>query len=344
MKKFNIIFLSEDMSSYSAASYQNDFVVALQKKNNIFFYGPGYKNYDSNDNIEKIIKKSKFKPEIIFIGHSWLKDKADEDVDIHKNINLKNTNIFKVFFLNKEYVNLDEKINYIKSNEFNLCLTHHHDINLLKSRTDCKFLFVPFAFDQNRFGNNQITKNIDIGFSGILQNLNKNSHQSNIRIKIMNIFFKTIINLPIYKRNKYKNLNILWNTIPPQSFSQFISKIFRIYKKIPDEEYSLILSKSKIFINTLSPMNLISPRFFECMASRAIILCEESQIYQKIFPNHICITFKSNMSDFEEKLEFIFNNYAKLYQDTLEIQNYAINNHTWDKRVELVMNKINSLM
>ena len=61
---------------------------------------------------------------------------------------------------------------------FNLSFSHYHNcMKFSKSTNNSEFYFIPFAFDKNKF--NKIDKNIekkyDIGFSGIVQNINRNS-------------------------------------------------------------------------------------------------------------------------------------------------------------------------
>ena len=45
------------------------------------------------------------KPKIIFVGHSWLSDTEGKILDNNFKIDLSNTKLLKLFFLNKEYVN-----------------------------------------------------------------------------------------------------------------------------------------------------------------------------------------------------------------------------------------------
>jgi spore maturation protein CgeB len=101
-----------------------------------------------------------------------------------------------------------------------------------------------------------------------------------------------------------------------------------------------MMRKTKIFINTLSPMGLISPRFFESMASKSLIFCEESSLYLNIFPDDIFISFKKDLNDFEKKLLLILSDEAKRNQITDKAYKYVNANHTWKKRVTLLLNKI----
>ena len=65
--------------------------------------------------------------------------------------------------------------------------------------------------------------------------------------------------------------------------SKVINRLFKFHIHLNDKNYEDLLKKSKIFINTLSPADLVSPRFYECMASKTLVLCEKSDIYKKVF-------------------------------------------------------------
>ena len=212
------------------------------------------------DNINDIITKSNFTPDVIILGHAWLNDRDGDEIDPHPNLKLQNTNIFKVALFNKEYTNLNQKIKYIKNNKFNLGFTHHHDLSLFK-KSETSFVFWPFAYDSNKFNFKSEHKMIDIGFSGILQNLNKNAFQSDIRIRIMNSFFFSYFDVPLIKKNKFKDLNIFWNSISRSAFGRYLSLFLKKRKFLNDIEYADLIQNSKMFINTLSPMGLISPHF-----------------------------------------------------------------------------------
>ena len=63
------------MENYKSASYQNDVIRHTCTNNEVFLYGPGYQNYNINDNINDIITKSNFTPDVIILGHVWLNDR-----------------------------------------------------------------------------------------------------------------------------------------------------------------------------------------------------------------------------------------------------------------------------
>ena len=142
------------MNAYQGANYQLDFINYLNKKNNLFFYGPGYSYYSEKFDLNDVLSFFDNKPDIIFVGHSWLNDSSGVKVKENNLIDLSNSKLFKVFFLNKEYVNLNEKLQFCKSNKFNIGLTHHHNNLNYEEITNTSFHFIPFAFDKDRFQKN----------------------------------------------------------------------------------------------------------------------------------------------------------------------------------------------
>ena len=331
------------MERYKSASYQNDVIKEISKQEEVFLYGPGYDNYNICDTIDDIILKSNFDPNAVILGHAWLNDKDGSDIDPHSSLQLNKSNIFKAVIFNKEYTNLEQKIKFVKKNKFNIGFTHHHDLNLFK-KSGTPFVFWPFAYDSKKFNYYTDNNSIDIGFSGILQNLNKNAFQSDIRIKIMNLFYHSFFDVPIIKKNKFKELNIFWNSISRSYFGRYLSIFLNKRKYLSDDEYSDLIQNSKVFINTLSPMGLISPRFFECMGSGTLVFCEKSKLYNNIFPKDIYVSFNSDLTDFAEKITFYLNENKERKRITKKAYEFVSKNHTWEMRVSDMLEKIKCTM
>ena len=197
------------MKSYVSASYQQDVMDELNMQAQVFFYGLGFNGYEKQDSIDDILNKTPFKPDAIILGHAWLSDKDRTDVDPHRMLQLVKTKIPKVAILNKEYVNLNKKLDYIKKNKFDMVFTHHHDVDKYTRITGIEFIFWPFAFDNKKFKYKAKDKTIDVAFSGVLQNLNKNADQSDIRVEIMKNLFVTKFDVPIYKKSSFNDIEIL---------------------------------------------------------------------------------------------------------------------------------------
>ncbi len=328
------------MERYRSASYQKDVMDELARQAHVCFYGPGFSGYDSNDSINEVLAKTPFKPDFIVLGHAWLNDKDGSEVDPQPQLQVVKTTIPKVAILNKEYTNLDAKLDYIKRNRFDTGFTHHHDIDRYSEITGIEFTFWPFAFDHRSFDYEGEEKTIDAGFSGALQNLNKNANQSDIRALIMKYFFVTIFDVPIVKRKAFKDIEIFWNSIPRSKTGRYLSLLLNKRQYLSADDYAKMMRKTKTYINTLSPMGLVSPRFFESMASKSLVFCEESLLYKNIFPNGVLVEFNSNLSDFREKFFSLAEDESTRSGIVDKAYRHVHTNHTWGDRVSSLLSKI----
>jgi len=328
------------MGNYRSASYQQDVMDELSKQAEILFYGPGFSGYNKNDSIDDVLAKATLKPDVIIVGHAWLNDNDGFLVDPHPDLRLSQTTLFKVVMLNKEYTNLDAKLDYIKRSQFNIGFTHHHETKRYSESTGIEFIFWPFAYAHQKFIYSKSEKYFDVGFSGVLQNLNKNALQTDIRIRIMKRFFFTFLDVPLIKKKLWKDLNLYWNSISRKKAGIYLSALLRKRKYLEELEYVEMLQNSKICINTLSPMGLISPRFFESMATGALVFCEESELYQNIFPRDIFVTFRKDLSDFDKKLTYYLTNNDDRINIVEKANAIVKTGHTWSKRITELLNAI----
>ncbi|MEX1013847.1 MAG: glycosyltransferase [Candidatus Paceibacterota bacterium] len=328
------------MEEYKSAMYQNDVIQELERQANVVFYGPGFDLYNISDSINNILSKISFVPDWIIVGHSWLVDSPNDNVDPHPNLELGSCIIPKAMILNKEYTNLNQKLEWIRNNNFSVIFTHHHDVDSYQKSTNTNVVFWPFAFNKKIVKPSKSVdsmKNIDFSFSGILQNQLKSAKQPDTRIKVMRKLFNCFGDIPVSKKNNYKNLNIFWNSLPRTNLQRKVAKLFGTYKYLESEDYFTMQKKSKIYLNTLSPVGLVSPRMAECMACRALVFCEESELYKNIFPKDCFVTFKSDLSDFDEKLFYYINNHDEREKIIKKAFREAINNHNWEKRVSQLL-------
>ena len=75
-----ILYLSKNVSSYKSANYQKEFIDHLSNFSKVFLFGPGHKTFDKNKTVDEIINK--YGPfDCIFVGHAWLSDNENENID-----------------------------------------------------------------------------------------------------------------------------------------------------------------------------------------------------------------------------------------------------------------------
>ena len=340
-----IIYFSKNISKiffnqYVSSSYQQDVIDELSNNCNLYNYGPGYRDFNIEDNIEDIIVKSNFRPDAIIFGHNWLSDNdRSANISLMDNLNLENLNIPKILIINKEYANLKRKLEYIKNIKFDFILSHHHEIEKYIEQTNLKFIFWPFACHKERFLADNEKKNIDLFFSGVLQNQYKHAFQSTFRLNCLRQIYYTVFDQPILKKKKFKNYNVVWNSVPRTFGGRILKKVFR--ERLFDyDQYAKFIKSSKTVINSPSPVGLISPRYFECMLSKSLIFCENSNLYKNIFKKDFFIFLNEKGNDLDEKLNFYLNNMSEYNNKIEEAFNEVLLNHTWKNRIDKLLSLI----
>lgn len=338
-----ILYLSKNLAKYKASNYQKEFLNAFSKKSQLFVYGPGYAYFDKKKNLKDIIKiHGPFK--IIFVGHAWLYDGNNTAIDPWPWSGLSKIKIKKFLFLNKEYANLNEKLRWIKKNKIHYVFSHYQDCKKWEIKTGAKFKFLPFAYDDNHFFYLEKKRKYDLAFSGILQNSRKDRVQSDVRIRILNRLYYTLFNVPLFKRKKYRNLSIFWNSIPNNFLGIVLSKIFKTYKFLNIRKYAEIQRNSKIYLNSKSPMNLISPRYFENIASGCLILTEQNNELKKLIPKTSYLEYSNGLSDFDEILDKCITK-TNVSRKIFKTNSLIIKKkHTWDIRVKIVLKIIKDFL
>ncbi len=352
-----ILYFTVNMQKYTSASYQQDLINSLKKKCEIVFWGPGYEKFDISLDLNSIKKKlSISENDCIIVGHSWL---SDIPIKYKRNNNnyykwikeklIKNSLEYcgkinfsehagpKIFILNKEYISLDEKLNFAKKNNFDYVLSSNINFRDYQSKTNLKFIFFPYAISNDFILKNEFKKKYDLFFSGLIQNqyfFNLNKIKSK-RILIQRQLFWSLFDLPILKKKtKYK---IFWNTYTGIRSKDFLLRILKKYKRMPRQEYIEKLHHSEVVLNTLSPDNLIGPRFYETMASKAICLAEESKVINTVFePMEHYVPLNSSEEIFE-KINFCLSDSNLVKNIRENAFNYVVSNHTYDKRAEQIL-------
>ncbi len=338
-----IIYLSKNMSNYKGAFYQHDMMEEISKCQDVTFYGPGFEGFDSNEKIKKTIHRLGG-ADLIIVGHAWLIDTPNISVDPYPKLSLEDCSVPKVIILNKEYANLESKLKWISKKNFSFGFSHHYDIELYKKKTKVPFKFIPLAFNENLFKKtNQIYKDIDFAFCGLLKNNLSNTGQSEARIIAMKKLFHCLGDIPIMKKDKYKKYNLFWNAIPRNLFMRQSAILLNKYRFLNNEEYVNLQFRSRAFLNTLSPIGLVSTRFFENMASKSLVFCEKSENVKRIFPSECYITFESNFSDFDEKLELAISDSFERSKIIKMAFDLAYAEHTWKIRVKKMMEVLYSI-
>lgn len=339
-----VLFLTKNMNSYKRAMYQRDLMEALAEKAEVDFYGPGFDNFDGNKRLVEAINFDKWAYDCVIVGHAWLKDGEGKGIDPFPALMLDECPVKKIVILNKEYTNLEGKLEWIRKMDFARGFSHHHDIDAYQSATNVPFTFIPFAVNEDKFlARGWDSKKYDFSFSGILQNMSEKSDQSDTRVRVMKEIFHCIGDLPVIKKRKYSGLRFFWNSIPRGEVQQKIARRIGAHTFLKDHDYVEMQGKSKAYLNTLSPYNLVSPRFFENMASKTLVICEESEHIDRIFPSDCYVGFDGTMHDFREKLNYYLGSKDEWDRIVDRAHYCVLNSHTWRKRADEIIKAIEDL-
>jgi len=339
----NVIILAKNYEKYTSGYYHQDIINAFKRRANCHLYGEGYPEYNRNDTIDEVIAKSPFdkdKIDLIVVGTSWeIQDPNIEESDPHPKINLGELDIPKIFFLNKEYKKLEKKLEYAKRNNFDLVCTVHHDYEKWAEQTGLRFMQLPFAADPRRFKDYGLPKKYDFGFTG---NLHRSHIDTRYRIKCIlfeNPQLKSNLGISaLFKKEplkeKFRKYKIYW--------AEWGARDILGRSLLPTGiKYARFLNSFKSFLSTPSATGIVGTRYFECMATKTLIFCPESKYYGGMFRDgYNCVMFREDLSDLEEKLEWILNDEEERKRIVENAYKDFINNHTYDNRIEKVLNTI----
>ena len=320
MDRLNILVLQPDFSRYTSAYYQHDFTEALGRRHQVFRYGPDRYNptevgYDRRHSIEDVLRLCPFDPDLICFAAGWeVEDPTVPEYDPHPAIQVSDIGIPSVMVLNKEYKKLDKKFEFIRHNGIRLVFTVHHHYDRWQQEVGVPFIHFPFAVDPELFRDYGLAKRYSIGFSGQLQ-----QHSSDVRARIkQKLFWKRPIKFP-----RYWGMRVFWSE----------GRMPLVNRSI--ESYARLINRSKVWISTPSPADLVGTRYYEIMAARTLLFCSRHSAYAGLFDDGVhCVMFDPDLSDFDDKLFHYLNHEDERAAIVGEAYGHVLENHTWDKRIE----------
>ena len=337
MKQLRILFFQPDYSGYREAYYQHQFPMALLKVHQVFMYGPGYQNYDSQHTASNVLTLCPFEPDLICFGAGWERSEHPTYFQLHPAINVADVGIPSVMILNKEYKKLDQKFQFILNNNIQIVFTAHHNYARWQEQLGVRFVHFPFAIDQKIFKNYGEPKRYDFGFSGMLL-----TRWIDLRLRIKHkLFWGGRI-----RRLRYRNLQMYWTELDnnqkrEKNYYRLLNSRRMWLSTTNDadrkwgEEYSRLINSSRIWLSTTSAADLVGTRFFEVMASKSLLFCNRSLVYDGLFKDgKHCVMFDPNLSDFDDKLFYYLKNQEESQSIIEQAYRHVHENHTWIKRVE----------
>ena len=340
-----LIIFTHNLNDISASSAGHSYQQVLDEFDNLattFLYGPGYPEFLQTDSLEDVIAKAAFRPDMLVFAHQWLIDtEGDPAVDPLPSLSLRNVQIPKVCLFNKEYVNLENKLKYLKTNRFDLVFSHSPLAPTYSERIGIPVVFLPFGYNHRVFRPEFAMgkKPIDLLFSGILRNTNPGV-QSELRRRIMRELYHSIGDIPLLKKTALRELNIFFNGQPQSRIQGAIASILGTRRTLPINRYVRIQGQSKITLNALSPGDLVSSRHMESMAMKSLVFAEQSSIYRDIFPEGLIVTYHPDLNNFIEKLKYFLDNDRERANITDRAFRHVMANHTWEHRVKTILSTL----
>ena len=302
MNKLNICYV--DPESSTKFTYYKNIKIAIKKRSKKFI------EISSIELLNKKLRNSSFKPDLILFGYGITNLGESNLSEIEK------TDIPKGIFLNKEYTRLNEKLNWIKKNNFQIAFTVLEKEDEYSKISSTPFKRVNFAVDPKLFISRNKAYKYDISFSGVI----REEQDSNLRLKVMNELF-----------------------LDPYWYSKRV--IFSSHLKDTVKEYRDRISLSKVTFSSTGPSDIIGTRYFEVMASgKSVLLCNYKKgIYDNLFKNNENVLMFEHPSEIKK----LYENYIEDDKKRIKILNNAkeeiLKNHTWDHRAKQVLVYMNDL-
>jgi spore maturation protein CgeB len=288
----------------------------LGKTNEVYLYRGVLR--DIND----FVNYAGITPDMIIFGLGWF-----GSTKYFGKIN--NLNVPTVCYFFKPQNDLEQKLEFCRLNDIDLILTPVPAYKHYEKITGVKTRLFPYGYDPELFkSREEIEKKYDIGFSGAL-------HQSALYPE--GSFSSKNLRSRIYEKlqelKEKNNLNIFWKS----------SDEYQGARIHDHTEYAHTINESKIWIATKAAASDITPRYYEVLGSNTLLFCEEvDEEYEAIFKNKInCVTFKSDLSDFEEKLNFYLSHERERLAIVDQAQKDALEYFTWKHRADNLLEIVN---
>jgi glycosyltransferase involved in cell wall biosynthesis len=231
----------------------------------------------------------------------------------------------KLAYAFKPQNNLEQKLRFCELSRLDCVYSSVPLVVDLVSRRGVHSKILPYGHFDNIFYDRKLDKRYAVGFSGALHNHDLYPQGAfanpSIRSKIRKVVSELV-----------STEQVFWNG------SDSVSDRIGSY-----EEYASTIGRSKAWLATLAAFGDVTPRYFEVLASGTVLLAEQpGSGYEDIFRDgDNCLLFKSDLSDFEEKLSIVLNNPDKV-ASIIESANKDVKLHTWSSRADSVIEFLES--
>jgi hypothetical protein len=291
--------------------YYGDLYRELKKVADVHLYEKPVRNFTkvNDSDIDCVMFGLGYFTQTNIEAYSLLKGLADVKVPV-------------VCLLHKPQTMLEEKLNFCKINNIDILMDTNITYKEYGESVGAKAIRFWFTADPSVYYPREVTKLYDFGFSGADHGGAKiKGPANNLRNRVRKLLSQT-------------DKNVFWNSTRDLS-----------YRIQSVEEYATKMSECKIWLATTGPNNDISPRYFEVMLSKTLLFCNDmSYQYEGLFIDGVnCVTFKNDLSDFNQKLEYYLSNEDEMEKIIKNAYDMVIENYTWEHMARKLIKEVEEL-
>ena len=235
---------------------------------------------------------------------------------------LKEVKIPVVCLLHKPQTMLKEKLYFCKVNRVSLLVDSQITYNQFAELLETPPIRIWFTADPAVYYPRPVEVLYDVGFCGASHGDGKiQGPTANLRDRI-------------YQQILPHNLNLFWHRQTKPS-----DRITSV------EEYATKINQCKIWIATTGPMIDVSPRYFEVMLSKTLLLCNKMPLqYENVFQDGVnCVMYENDLSDFDEKINYYLSNDEERNRIIETAHHTVVNNYTSRHMALKLLSKIKEL-
>ena len=331
-----------------SGDYHIDWLEALSERFDCVFYGPGFPHYSPQSGLAEILADTApFIPDLMVVATSWDDDESEESVDPNPRVDFSVTEIPTVYFLNKDYKKLDQRIYFAERNRFDVVLTtnpRHIEWSLGRYS---RYQHLEFGVNLERFSavSEGGSRNVDLFFSGGLHR-----QYTDERVKFKEALFRgehlnRLSNITPLKKPSNRMLTPEVSGIGVY-WAEWGAKDFFGRTLVPTgRAYVRMLRSSHIGFNTLSANETLNTRFYEQMAAGNVVLAPGPESKYRGLLTHMENALIYPQDNAFEGIELILDvlNDRKLISGIRENARQAVRAHSYAERVRFLENFLEEL-
>ena len=305
--------------------YYGDLFRELKQLSRVYFV------QSENPNIPSIIDQIDEKIDCVIYGLGYFAQNNPKFFS--KSPGLENLSIPVVCMIHKPQNMLQQKLDFCKVNNVDLVVDSQSTYKEYEKYTGIKSIRLPFTATPKYFYPRNVEKKYDIGFSGALHE-NK-ARAASGAVNDLNADGPTKDLRPrVREKLKQMNCSVFWNS------SNTLN-----YRIASTEEYATRINQSKVWLATTGPLHDVSPRYFEVILSKTLLLCNDMpDAYEGIFEDEKnCVMFNNDLTNFEEKLRHYLENNEERELLTESAYKDFLNKYTWKHMAENLLKEIKSV-